>query len=244
MIAQTPTARARRAAEVLSARAQERRDLLPAIAGLGAGGHAKCTVEAIRSVLRYRVVALLDSDPAPEGVTILGCPVVGGDAMAALRAQGVELAFVGIGGAGDVSPRRAGAALLREAGFRLPAIVHRSASVAVSAVLEEGAQVMAGAIVNAEARIARDALVNAGAIVGHDVVVGECSHIAPGARVGGGAMICAGAHVGSGAVILQGRTVGEGAIVGAGAVVIDDVEPGIRIGGVPARPLASPRTTR
>jgi sugar O-acyltransferase (sialic acid O-acetyltransferase NeuD family) len=243
VIAPTPSARARRAAEVPGARGQER-DLLPAIAGLGAGGHAKCAVEAIRSVLRYRVVALLDSDPALQGLTVLGCPVVGGDALAALRGQGVELAFVGIGGAGDVSPRRVGAALLREAGFRLPAIVHRAASVAVSAALEEGAQVMAGAIVNAEARIARDALVNAGAIVGHDVVVGECSHIASGARVGGAAIVGAGAHIGSGAVILQGRTVGEDAIVGAGAVVIDDVEPGVRIGGVPARPLAPRRATR
>jgi hypothetical protein len=172
VIAQNPSGRARRAAEVRGARRQERRDLLPAIAGLGAGGHAKCAVEAIRSVLRYRVVALLESDPALQGLTVLGCPVVGGDAMAALRGQGVELAFVGIGGAGDVSPRRAGAALLREAGFRLPAIVHRSASVAVSAVLEEGAQVTAG------------------------------------------------------------------------AVVIDDVEPGVRTGGVSARPLGSRRATR
>jgi UDP-perosamine 4-acetyltransferase len=244
VISQTPSARGRRAAQVIGARAQDRRDLLPAIVGLGAGGHAKCTVEAIRSVLRYRVVALLDSDPALQGVMVLGCPVVGGDAMAALRGQGVELAFVGIGGTGDVSPRRAGAALLRDAGFRLPAIVHRSASVAVSAVLQEGAQVMAGAIVNAEARIGRDALVNAGAIVGHDAVVGECSHIASGARLGGAAHVGAGAHIGSGAVILQDRTVGEGAIVGAGAVVIDDVPPGARVGGVPARRLAPPRTSR
>ena len=162
MIAKTPPARARRAARAPRARAEERRGLLPAIAGLGAGGHAKCAIEAIRSVFRYRVVALLDSDPSLQGGTVLGCPVVGGDALAALRAQGVELAFVGIGGAGDAAPRRTAAALLREAGFRLPAIVHRAASVAVSAVLEEGAQVMAGAIVNAEARIGRDALVNAG----------------------------------------------------------------------------------
>jgi sugar O-acyltransferase (sialic acid O-acetyltransferase NeuD family) len=244
VIAQTPSARARRAAQTPGARAQERRGLLPAIAGLGAGGHAKCTVEAIRSVLRYRVVALLDSDPSLQGRTVLGCPVMGGDALAVLRAQGVELAFVGIGGAGDAAPRRTAASLLRDAGFRLPAIVHRAASVAVSAALEEGAQVMAGAIVNAEARIGRDALVNAGAIVGHDVVAGECSHIASGARLGGGVVVGAGAHIGSGAVVLQGRTVGEGAIVGAGAVVIDDVAPGVRMGGVPARPLTSPRTTR
>ena len=46
-----------------------------------------------------------------------------------------------------MAPRRAGASLLREAGFRLPVIVHRAASVAVSAELEEGVQVMAGAIV-------------------------------------------------------------------------------------------------
>ncbi|WP_217922644.1 acetyltransferase [Miltoncostaea oceani] len=211
------------------------------IAGLGAGGHAKCAVEAVRSVHRFHVVALLDADPALRGTEVLGCPVIGGDGIATLRASGVEHAFVGLGGVGDPAPRRTAAALLRDAGFRLPAIVHRSASVAVSAVLCGGAQVMAGAVVGAEALLDEDALVNAGAVVGHDVHVGACAHVASGSRIAGGVTIGAGAHVGTGAIVLQGRTVGTGAVVAAGAVVIDDVPDGARVGGIPARPLSTSR---
>lgn len=207
---------------------------MPAIAGIGAGGHAKCAIEALRSVFRFRVVALVDSDPALSGTTVLGCPVLGGDALAALRAQGVDHGFVGVGGIGDAGPRRAAAALLREAGFRLPSIVHRSASIAASAQLSDGAQVLAGAVVGADALIGTDALVNAGAVVGHDVEVGACAHVASGSRIGGAVRIGDGAHVGAGAVVLQGRTIGPGAVVGAGAVVIEDVPPGARVVGVPA----------
>lgn len=218
-------------------------DRLPAIAGIGAGGHAKCAIEALRSVFRFRIVALIDVDPGLAGATVLGCPVYGGDAIAALRAQGVDHGFVGLGGTGDPGPRRAAAALMRDAGFRLPEIVHRSASVATSASLE-GVQILAGAIVGADAVLERDSLVNAGAIVGHDVTVGECAHVASGARIGGGAAVGAGVHIGSGAVVLQGRSVGAGAIVGAGAVVIDDIAPRARVGGVPAAPLPPARDRR
>jgi len=43
------------------------------------------------------------------------------------------------------------------------------------------------------------------------------------------------ADVGTGAIVLPGVTVGKGSIVGAGAVVIEDVDPYAVIGGVPAR---------
>jgi acetyltransferase-like isoleucine patch superfamily enzyme len=45
--------------------------------------------------------------------------------------------------------------------------------------------------------------------------------------------------IGAGAKILDGVTIGEGAIVGANAVVTTSVAAGARVGGIPARPLAS-----
>ena len=208
------------------------------IIGFGAGGHAACVLDAIRSVFRFRVVALVDADPARQGQTLFDAPIVDPAALETLRAEGIERAFVGVGGVGDMGPRRATAARLRAAGFRLPPIVHFSATVSPSAILEEGAQVMAAAIVNARAHLGRDSLVNAGAIIGHDTVVGECSHVASGAKLAGGVVVEAGAHIGTGAIVIQGVRIGEGAVIGAGAVVLHDVPAGQTVGGIPARPLA------
>ncbi len=209
----------------------------PPIVGVGAGGHARCVIEAIRSTARFRVLGLVDDDPDLRGGRVLGYPVLGGeDALAGLRA-GVQLAFVGVGGVGDNRPRRRAFDRLDEAGFRLPAVVHASAVVSPSARLGAGAQVLAGAIVGAEAAVGANALVNAGAIVGHGARVGDHAHVASGARVGGEVTVAEGAHVGSGAVVLQGLRVGGGAVVAAGAVVLADVADGVTVAGVPARPL-------
>jgi serine O-acetyltransferase len=47
-----------------------------------------------------------------------------------------------------------------------------------------------------------------------------------------------GVLVGTGAQILQYINIGENAVVGSGACVVKDVEPGITVVGIPAKPLA------
>lgn len=54
--------------------------------------------------------------------------------------------------------------------------------------------------------------------------------------------ICKGAAISTGSIILPGITVGEMAHVAAHSVVTKDVEPYIRVGGNPARPIRNLRT--
>lgn len=51
-----------------------------------------------------------------------------------------------------------------------------------------------------------------------------------------GATVEDGARIGSDATLLPGLRIGSGAVVGAGSVVTRDVEPGVTVFGVPARP--------
>ncbi|HEX2413276.1 MAG TPA: NeuD/PglB/VioB family sugar acetyltransferase [Solirubrobacteraceae bacterium] len=202
------------------------------IVGLGAGTHAKSVLEAIRSAGDFEAVALVDDDPALAGSELLGVPIVG-----ALAELGASHAFLGVGGIGDMRPRRRAFERLVGLSVELPPVVHASAAVSPWAGLGRGAQVLAGAVVNADATVGDGALVNTGAVVEHDCVVGDFAHVAPIAALGGGAVVGAGAHVGMGAVVIEGVRVGEGAFVAAGAVVVADVPAGARVGGVPARPL-------
>lgn len=211
------------------------------VIGIGAGGHARCVIDAMRSVIGgFRILGVYDDDPRLAGRSILGVPVLGGyDQDRVAPSASASAAFVGVGGVGLTSARRRVFLLLHGAGFALPPIVHRSAVISPRAYVADAAQVLAGAIVNVGATVSVNAIVNAGAIVGHDASVGAHAHVSSGAVIGGSAVIESGAHIGSGATVLEGRRVGKGATVGSGAVVNRDVPAGTTVVGVPARPIAT-----
>ena len=200
------------------------------IVGVGAGGHAKSVLEAIRSAGAFEVVALVDDDPALAGTELLGIRITGGPP------SGASHAFLGVGGIGDSGPRQRVCERLLAEGFELPPIVHASAAVSPWARLGRGAQVLAAAVVNADATLGDGVLINTAAVVEHDCAIGDYAHVAPNATLGGDVTVGAGAHVGMGAVVVEGRRVGASAFVAAGAVVVADVPDGVRVAGVPARP--------
>lgn len=208
----------------------------PQIVGLGAGGHAKAVLEALRSQGQYEIVGLTDVRPTLWHSTVCGVPVLGGDdSLARLRADGVSAAFIGVGSIGDPSLRRRLYSAAHTLGFKFPAAVHAQAHLAAFVEVGEAAHILVGAIVNPGVTIGAGAILNSGCIVEHDCRVGVWAHIAPGARLGGGVEVGDGAHVGIGAIVLPEIRIGAGAIVGAGAVVTKNVSPGTVVYGVPAR---------
>lgn len=201
---------------------------------IGAGGHAKVLVEALRAMGAFPR-GLLERDAARLGDTVLGCPVLGTDeALAAFDPAGVALVN-GLGSTRDVSTRAAVFERFRARGYRFFTVVHPAAVLAESVVLGQGAQVMAGAVVQPDAVLGDDVLLNTGATLDHDSQVGDHVHIAPGVTVCGGVRIGARSHLGSGATVIEGVTIGQDCLIGAGAVVLNDVPDGAKAFGVPAR---------
>lgn len=204
---------------------------------VGAGGHARVCVEALRET-GWRPVGAVDREGS-AATEVLGVPVLGRDVDAARLADdaGVGAVCVAIGDNGD---RRRWSGRLEELGLRAVTVVAASAVVSPSATVAEGVQLLPGAVVNAAAVIGRGTIVNTNATVDHDCVVGDFTHIAPGAVIGGDVAIGDDVLVGIGARVVPATRIGDGAVVGAGAVVVADVPAGATVVGVPAAPQRRP----
>lgn len=205
---------------------------------LGAGGHARVVLDAMRTAnLRLPEYAL---DSAKTGSVVDGVSVAGGDELLSTASQqGITHFVLGIGGQGTSGVRATLWEKACAAGLAPLSVIHARAIVSESAVLGEGVQVLAGAIVNAGARVERGAILNTGCIVEHDCVVGEFTHVAPGSCLGGGVCLGSHCHIGLGAVVREYKTLGARTLVGAGAVVVADVPGSCRVVGVPAKAMQS-----
>jgi sugar O-acyltransferase (sialic acid O-acetyltransferase NeuD family) len=215
---------------------EDTRRMSTKVIGIGAGGHASVVIEILNLDSQYELVGLLDSNSDLHGTRILGVPVLGGDdRLVAIKNNGVERFFIGVGSAPDLTPRRRIYERATDIGLRPVSALHPTATISPKATIGEGATVMAAAVINVFAQIGTNVIVNTRAVIEHGCTIGNHTHIASGAIVAGDVKIGDETHVGAGAVIRQGITVGDGAIIGAGAVVVKDVDAGKTVVGNPAK---------
>ena len=205
------------------------------IFGARRDGSATVLLDLIVLGGEYQIAGFLDDDAHAWGQDLAGVPILGGRALfGRLRDEGVEgIAFA-------VGDTRAREVVLEEARrMGLPPInaLHPRAIVAGAVKLGIGIWMAAGAIVNPGAVIGDGTVINTGATVDHDCYIGPYANISPGCHLSGRTVVGRYATLGTGAVTLPGAVIGEGATVGAGAVVLKDVQPGVTVVGVPARPV-------
>lgn len=197
---------------------------------LGAGGHAKVVIDALRSQ-GVHIAGLFDDDAQLGSKYVNKVPVRGPIPLTDDRpAQPVHIAI------GDNAVR---SRLAAERNWLWRIAIHSTAWISDSATILDGAMVGAGTVVQADSLIGVHTIVNTSAIVEHDAQIGAFAHIAPGAILGGGAIVGVGTLLGLGARILPNVTVGSWCRIGAGAVVIHDIPDGTTVVGVPARKIDS-----
>ncbi len=201
---------------------------------LGAGGHAKVLLDILLEQ-NTEILGIAEKDGVERPKDLFGVPIIGSDSDVE-RYSPSEIELVnGIGSIGSTALRKRVYEKFKALGYRFRQVIHSSAVISRRAVLGEGVQVVAGAVINIGARIGENSIVNTNASVDHDCVLGAHVHIAPGVTLSGGVTVGDGSHIGTGANVVQGVCIGKGVIVAVGAVVLNDVEDGMMVCGVPAR---------
>jgi sugar O-acyltransferase (sialic acid O-acetyltransferase NeuD family) len=196
-----------------------------AIVIYGCGGHGKSVLDLLRALRVYRIAGFID-DGVPAGEIIMGLPVLGGkDALLGLKDQGINQAVNAVGGIGNLQIRHQVFRVLREAGYRFPAVAHPGAIIEPSARISSGVQVFPLAYVGSEVQVGFGTIINTGAIVSHECILGDLVNISPGAILAGAVTVGDGALIGMGATVNLQATIGKGARVGNGATVKTDVPP-------------------
>lgn len=126
-----------------------------------------------------------------------------------------------------------------EARIEPGAIIRDMVTIEKNAVIMMGAVINIGAIVGEGSMVDMNAVIGARGTLGKNVHLGACSVVAgvlepPSALP---VIIEDDVMIGANSVILEGVRIGKGAVVAAGSVVTKDVEPGVVVGGSPARIL-------
>jgi sugar O-acyltransferase (sialic acid O-acetyltransferase NeuD family) len=94
-----------------------------------------------------------------------------------------------------------------------------------------------GALVSVDCELGEFSYLDTYVIVGHDVVMGDHCTLGAMCFVAGGVRIGHGVSIHPRATIGKGVRIGDGATVGIGAVVVNDVAPGVTVFGNPARAI-------
>jgi len=199
---------------------------------LGAGGHAYSVIDAMHG---YELVGLIGTKDQ-VGQQIYGVPVIGDDQdLERFYQEGIQHAFVAIGGIQSQSIRKILLTRLKSIGYQVISIVDPTATLSQQVKIGMGVFIGKNALVNADVVIEEGCIINSGAIVEHNCHVKAYGHVATGAIICGNVVIGQEAFIGAGSVVIQNITVGNQSIIGAGSVVTRRIKDGCVAYGSPCK---------
>ena len=170
----------------------------------------------------------------PAGECVADLPVLGDESWFA-RAEARDV--FAVPALGDPAIRRRSVAAVNIHGGSFATLIHPTVSLGPRVTIGSGCLMLPLSSLTTDITVADFVSINPGCTLGHDVLVHRFVNLSPGSRLSGFVTVGEGADLGAGAIVLPGLTVGAGAVLGAGAVAVRDVEPGMTVVGVPARPL-------
>src|ERR1700750_2396 len=120
------------------------------VLGLGAGGHARVVLEAIRAAGEYEGVGLIDLSESTSGKFVDGVEILGSEArLEHFYQQGIRHVFNGVGGISDNTLHADVYRRVAQQGFEFITVIHPKSIVSKTVSIDAGTVVFAGVVVNA-----------------------------------------------------------------------------------------------
>lgn len=209
---------------------------------IGAGGMGKeaawVAADAKRAGMRgadWEILGFADDNRAKLGALVYGFPVLGTFEELAAKYAGGPLAYYCAVAA--VEPRRRLVAQADSLGWTAATLIHPSVILADDAVVGKGTYVGALSVLSPSCRVGNHALINQRVTIGHDAVVEDFATVFCGAQINGGCVVGEAAVLGSNATLQPAVCIGDSAVVASNSAVLRNVDPGVSVIGVPARPF-------
>ncbi len=195
---------------------------------IGAGGYAKSVLDSI-DYYNYRIKGFLDEYSKEE--EHLGYPILW-NSLDGIENPEKYFYFIAIG---NNKLRKIWYDRLISKKLRMINVVDKSAIISPEAKIGTGCFFGKMSVVNSKAVIGNNCIINTKALVEHGCIVKDHANISTNAVINGDVEIGMGTFVGTCSATIGQILVGEWSTIGAGAVVIDNVESGVTVAGVPAK---------
>lgn len=215
------------------------------IAIFGTGGNCVDILDAIAEINAasgervYDCLGFFDDDPAKQGKTFLGAPVIGPLSMAK---EFTDCAFVfGIGSVSNYWKRHEILARIGIEDERYETIVHPTASVSRSASLGHGTVVLQHVTIATNVSIGKHVYILPNSVISHNAVISDFTCITGGVCISGNVRVGHNCYLGTNSAIKGGLSIGNYALLGMGSVALEDVPDDSVFVGNPARFLRRAR---
>lgn len=202
---------------------------------VGAGGLARETLAACRTIGTWDVLGMLDDNPQRHGELVDGVAVLGPSE--AVHDYPDAQVVICTASSGNQASRRTISHRLDLPDERYATIVHPMASVAPGVELGNGSVLLAFTVITAPQRVGRHVVLMPHCTLTHDDQVADYVTFAARVALAGTVTVGEAAYLGSGCLVREGLTIGEHSLVGMGAVVLENVPAYEVWAGVPARRL-------